>query len=119
MTTERTTDPIAVQASAIEVLAELAHRYPELPAPYVTIHSPWLGAPSKLDLLLHTPTEFNRWMTVLGVVPEDVSLHMHGRGSWIEAETVQAGIHLSISVHDILLTEDQLNAPRDRGEVAA
>jgi hypothetical protein len=119
VTTERTTDPISLQASTIDVLAELAHQHPDLPSPYVTIHRPWLGKAATLDLSVHTPTEFNEWLAVLGVAPEDVLLHPRGRESWLEGSAVQAGIQVTISVHGILLTTDQVKAPRILSEVAA
>ncbi|NUP16588.1 MAG: hypothetical protein HOZ81_10865 [Streptomyces sp.] len=119
MTTERTTDPISLQAPAIEVLAELAHQHAELPSPYVTIHRPWMGKAAALDLSVHTPTEFNEWLTVLGIAPEDVQLHLRGRDSWLEGPAVQAGVQVTISVHGILLTTDQVDAPRILSEVAA
>ncbi|MFI8294480.1 hypothetical protein ACIGCZ_00885 [Streptomyces nigra] len=119
MTTERTTDPIALQAQTIEALAELARRHPDLPSAYVTIHEPWRGKVARLDLQLHTPTGFNQWMAVLGVQPEDVDMHPSGRASWLEGSTVRAGIHITIAVHGILLTVEQTDAPRSLSEVAA
>ena len=119
MTTESTTHPIALQVPALEVLADLAQRHPELPSPYVTLHRPWMGKAATVGLNLNTPTEFNQWMAVLGVQPEDVHMHPRGRETWLDATITQAGIQVTISTHGILLTADQTDAPRVLTEVAA
>jgi len=117
--TTEITEPIAGQRSAVQVLADLAAQHPELPAAFITIHQPWSGDPARLDMQLSTPTAFNLWRAVLDVDPNRVTLHPSGRGSWIEATTVHEGIPINISSHGILLTKDQLDAPRDTTEVSA
>ncbi|MFD4569337.1 hypothetical protein ACFWOX_33870 [Streptomyces sp. NPDC058467] len=116
--TSEITAPIAGQRSAVQVLADLIGQHPELPAAFITVHEPWKGEPARLDLQLSAPTLFNPWRSVLDVDPARVVLHPSGRASWIEATTVREGIHIVISAHGILLTNDQLAAPRDTSEVS-
>jgi hypothetical protein len=116
--TAESTAPIAGQQSAIRMLADLATLYPELPAAYTTIRMPWQGGPSELDLQLHTPSDFEQWRVALAIDPAGVNLHPNGRGSWVAVETVRGSIRIGISAHGILLTEDQLSAPRG-SEVSA
>lgn len=118
MTTE-ITGPILGQHSAVQAIDNLIAEFPDLPNAYITIHQPWRGAPAKLDFQLHTPDCFEQWRTALGIEGDNVTLHPYGRDSWVNAETVRDGIHISISAHGISLTEDQIAAPRDRDEVAA
>lgn len=116
-----TTAPITRQRSTIQLLNDLATQHPELPAAYITVNQPWHGRPSSMDLQLQTPTDFEQWRIALGIAPARVSLHSHGRGSWVEAGTVLESIRISISSHGILITEDQLAAPRtvEAAEVTA
>lgn len=118
MTTE-TTGPISGQRSAIEMVAELADQFAELPNAYIVIHQPWEGAPARLKFQLDTPTGFEQWRTALGIEPNAVHLYPHGVSSWVLASTVRNGIDIEISAHGILLTEAQLSAPRTRDEVPA
>ena len=118
MTTE-STFPIAVQRSAIQALAELADQFPDLPDAYIVIHQSWKGAPARLKLQLDNPTGFEQWRTALGIKPAAVHLYPHGISSWVLASTVRDGIDIEISAHGILLTQDQLSAPRTRDEVPA
>lgn len=111
MTTE-TTGPITGQRSAVQLLAALIDQHPELPNAYIVIAQPWKGAPSRLDLMPETPTGFEQWRTALGIAPASVTLHPHGRDSWVAAETVRQGSRISIAAHGIVLTHDQLSAPR-------
>ncbi|MFJ8023329.1 hypothetical protein [Streptomyces sp. NPDC096311] len=117
--TSEITAPISGQRSAVQVLADLIVQHPELPAAYITVNLPWKGAPSRLDLQLGTPTDFEQWRTALGIAPAFVSLHPSGRDSWVTADGVRDGIHINVSAHGILLTNDQLDAPRLTREVSA
>ncbi|MFE9764658.1 hypothetical protein ACFYPC_09025 [Streptomyces sp. NPDC005808] len=120
MTTENSSQ-LTVQRSAIQVLADLTVEHPELPAAYITIRAPWQGEPSRLDLQLDTPTEFEQWRTALGIPSADVVLEPYGRGSWVTVHTVHEGISVTLSAHGILITQDMLTAPRtvDAVEVSA
>ncbi|MGW2908798.1 hypothetical protein ACWC91_41510 [Streptomyces sp. NPDC001204] len=111
MTTDHSS-PISVQRASLQLLIDWASWQPELPAAYITVNQPYQGKPSTLDLQLHTPSEFEQWRIALGIAPACVTLHPYGRSSWVEAGTVLDGIRISISSHGILLTEDQLSAPR-------
>jgi hypothetical protein len=117
--TAESTFPIAVQRSAIQTVAELADQFPDLPDAYIIIHQSWMGAPARLKLQLDTPTGFEQWRTALGIKPAAVHLYPHGVSSWVLASTVRDGIDIEISAHGILLTQDQLSAPRTRDEVPA
>ncbi|MFE6482432.1 hypothetical protein ACFVGN_05755 [Streptomyces sp. NPDC057757] len=120
MTTENSS-PLAIQGSAIQVLADLVGQHPDLPAAYITIREPWQGAPSRLDLQLDTPTEFERWRTTLDIPSADVDLEPYGRASWVTVPAVREGIKMVLSAHGILITDDMLTAPRtvDATEVSA
>ncbi|MFL5910505.1 MAG: hypothetical protein ACJ768_08080 [Gaiellaceae bacterium] len=118
MTTDRIVER-ALQIVSVQALADIFSQHPELPPAYITVNKPWHGSPSSLDFQLETPTDFELWRIALGVDPKFVSLHPSGRASWIEASTVRDGIRMSISAHGILLTLDQLDAPRDLSEVPA
>ncbi|MEV7394899.1 hypothetical protein [Streptomyces sp. NPDC091215] len=118
MTTESTA-PISFQRSTVLLINELIGLFPELPAPYIVIHKPWQGEPSALHFQLPTPTAFEQWRTALGITPGAVSLHPYGANSWVKATTFRDGTEIEISSHGIILTADQLEAPRDRDEVAA
>lgn len=112
-----TTAPFATQASAIQMLTELIVQFGDLPSAYIAVHT-WQGK-STIDLLLNTPDDFEKWRTALGVDAAGVDLHVAGRGSWVEVETVRDGIKINLSAHGIMLTVDQLDAPRIREDVAA
>ncbi|MFG2307626.1 hypothetical protein ACGFS9_02885 [Streptomyces sp. NPDC048566] len=104
--------PISAQLSSLQLLLDWAAQKPELPAGYITVNRPYRGGPAMLDLQLNTPSEFEQWRAALGIAPARVSLHPRGRGSWVEASTVIDGIRVTVAAHGILLTEDQLSAPR-------
>jgi hypothetical protein len=101
------------------MLDRLMSQHPELPAAYIVIHQPWRGKPSTVGLQLSTPTAFEQWRVTLGIHSDAVELEPNGHGSWIQAAGVHDGLHVEISAHGILLTDDMLNAPRDREDVAA
>lgn len=117
--TAKTTSPVSVQRSAVQLLDRLMSEHPELPSAYIVIHQPWRGKPSRLGLQLSTPTDFELWRVALGIRPDAVELEEYGPGSWVQAAGVRDGLHLEITAHGILLTDDMLNAPRVREDVAA
>lgn len=117
--TAKPTAPVSVQRSTVRLLDRLMSEHPELPSAYVVIHQPWRGKPSTLSLQLSTPTDFELWRVALGIRPDAVELEENGPGSWVQAAGVRDGLHIEITAHGILLTDDMLNAPRDTTEVSA
>jgi len=110
--------PISGQRSTIQVLADLADQHPTLPASFTTIHTPGHGSPARLDMQLDTPTGFEQWRTALHIPAGAVTLHYCGTRSWISAETERHGTAIRLSAHGIVLTEQQVTAPRDASETA-
>ncbi|MFI8531749.1 hypothetical protein ACIGMX_16105 [Streptomyces aquilus] len=118
MTTESTAR-IAVQRAAFQLLAELADQHPDLPPPYITIERTWEREPSAITISVGAPADFNPWMAALGITPADVSMWSSGRGSWLEASTEYEGHPFKLHASGILVTDDQVRAPRTAAAVAA
>lgn len=114
MATE-TIEPISNQRSAVQVLADLIDRHPQLPNAYITVHRPFRGGPARLGLQLETVDCFEQWRTVLGFPCADVEL----RPTWLAVDGVREGIVISLTAHDIWLTAEQLAEARVREQVAA
>lgn len=118
MTTESTAR-IAVQRPAFQLLADLADKHPDLPPVHVVIERTWENCPSTINVSVGVPSDISPWLAALGISPASVALVLHGRGSWLEASTVYAGHCIRISAHGILVTDDQLQAPRTVEAVSA
>ncbi|MFF1297982.1 MULTISPECIES: hypothetical protein [unclassified Streptomyces] len=118
MTTE-TTGRIVTQRAAFQVLADLADKHPDLPPAYITIERTWENQPSEIHASVGAPSDFSPWLAALGIRPERVSLEPSGRGSWIEASTEYGGHPFKVFASGILITQDQLQAPRTVEAVSA
>lgn len=119
--TEQLTAPVDKQLPAAMLLAEMMRLHPQLPSAYITLHRPYEDMPVQLDLNLGTPTAFEQWRNALAIEPNDVQLHPYGRDSWVTVVTLRSGVLVHLSAHGILLTDDQLTAPRiiDAAEATA
>lgn len=127
MTTETTTgspgltDRCIDQAKTALALLNLIRRHPTLPAPHITIHepAPSIDRPSRLDLQLDTPADFEAWRAALYVAPGGVTLHLSASHVWLAVDTWHAGIRVHLSGFNVPLTAVHAQAPRDRSAVTA
>ena len=117
--TAETTAPIAIQGSAVQLLADLIEQHANLPAAYIVVNAPFRGRPSTVDLQLSAPAEFEQWRTALGIGPGDVTLNFHASDSFLDARAVRGGIRLHVYAHGVRLTAAEFTAPRDREQVPA
>jgi hypothetical protein len=117
--TTESTARIATQRPAFQLLADLAEQHPDLPPAHIMIERTWQNQPSAITVTVEAPTHFTPWLTALGIKPAGVTLCPSGRGSWIEASTVHEGHRIEIAAHGILVTQDQVRAPRTVEAVSA
>lgn len=107
--------PLREQLSAVQVLADLINRHPDLPAPYVVIQAPFSGFDVTVDLQV-AGHEFEPWREVLGIEPESVSLHNSQTYTWVAAQVSRAGVCIRLSGYPTPLSPEQADAPRDLSE---
>jgi hypothetical protein len=98
---------------------DLVDQHEQLPDAYITIHAPFDDWPSRLDLQLDSPHDFEQWRSALAVPAADVKLHTTTSNTWLSADTAHQGVTVHLSGFYVPLTHAQLNAPRDTSEVAA
>jgi hypothetical protein len=126
VTTETTeqpppTDQCGEQLTAVQVVLDVIHRHPTLPAPFITVHPPMprLNSAARLDFQSESPFGFEGWRVALGIPPTDVRLHTSASNVWLSADIEHQGVRLHLTGFNVPLTAVHAQAPRDRSEVPA
>jgi hypothetical protein len=93
------------QQQAFAALDALAIAWPDLPAPYVTVHG---HTPQQVGLQLDSPQEFEAWRSALGANPQDVVAHCRSRDAWLSVETRAHGVAVRLTGFGLGLTAEQV-----------
>ncbi|MFF7067355.1 hypothetical protein [Streptomyces pseudovenezuelae] len=126
MTTQTTqppavTDQVVEQQAAVRVLLDLIGQHPELPAPYIVIHTPSVGyqEPARLNLQLDDPHSFEQWRRTLDIQPSGITFHTTASYSWLAVDFQRDGVSLHLVGFTATLPAQRAHEPRDRNEVSA
>jgi hypothetical protein len=110
---------ISQQGSPARLLVDLVQRVGELPAAYITMHTPFEDLPVSLNLQLDTPHAFEAWRAALDLPSDNVGLHSTSGLKWVEVRGRYQDVPVILSGVNVPLTDVQITAPRDRSAVTA
>lgn len=121
MTTDSTPPErfISQQGSLARLLVDLVQRFGELPAAYITMHTPFEDLPVNLNLQLDTPHAFEAWRAALDIPSDAVTLHSTTGLKWVKVRGHYQDVPVVLSGTNVPLTDVQVQAPRDRSAVTA
>lgn len=112
----RTTPDVGQMRFALDVIRWYSIHFPELPAPYVTLHA----GSSRTELGINAPEQaaFEMWREALEFDAENVQLVSNGTSSWLslEQETRKFQVPVVLTCHGI---PDVAARPAESSAVAA